>query len=115
MSDRRLSLVSRLRVPSCARCSPVTALPLPGLAAISGLLLFSRAPRGRPRAAGGKAGGRGGRLRPVASGVLLPLTADFKDNLSKVYEAIEEADFLAIDGEFSGTAARSVSRIRVVT
>ncbi|NWI20829.1 PARN ribonuclease, partial [Crypturellus soui] len=31
-----------------------------------------------------------------------PLPADFKDNLSKVYEAIEEADFLAIDGEFSG-------------
>jgi len=70
---------------------------------------------------GGREGGwarrapQAGRLRPVASGVLLPLTADFKDNLSKVYEAIEEADFLAIDGEFSGTAARSVSRIRVVT
>ncbi|NXF29137.1 PARN ribonuclease, partial [Nyctibius bracteatus] len=31
-----------------------------------------------------------------------PLLADFKDNLSKVYEAIEESDFLAIDGEFSG-------------
>ncbi|NWX78115.1 PARN ribonuclease, partial [Alca torda] len=31
-----------------------------------------------------------------------PLPADFKDNLSKVYEAIEESDFLAIDGEFSG-------------
>ncbi|KAJ6655936.1 hypothetical protein lerEdw1_004521 [Lerista edwardsae] len=28
--------------------------------------------------------------------------SNFKDNLSKVYEAIEEADFLAIDGEFSG-------------
>uniref|UniRef100_A0A6I8NNX7 Poly(A)-specific ribonuclease n=1 Tax=Ornithorhynchus anatinus TaxID=9258 RepID=A0A6I8NNX7_ORNAN len=27
---------------------------------------------------------------------------DFKKNLSKVYQAIEEADFLAIDGEFSG-------------
>nr|XP_028561550.1 poly(A)-specific ribonuclease PARN [Podarcis muralis] len=27
---------------------------------------------------------------------------NFKDNLSKVYEAIEDADFLAIDGEFSG-------------
>ncbi|XP_065539870.1 poly(A)-specific ribonuclease PARN isoform X1 [Lathamus discolor] len=26
----------------------------------------------------------------------------FKDNLNKVYEAIEESDFLAIDGEFSG-------------
>uniref|UniRef100_A0A663N4J0 Uncharacterized protein n=1 Tax=Athene cunicularia TaxID=194338 RepID=A0A663N4J0_ATHCN len=24
------------------------------------------------------------------------------DNLNKVYEAIEESDFLAIDGEFSG-------------
>ncbi|NWQ98353.1 PARN ribonuclease, partial [Burhinus bistriatus] len=31
-----------------------------------------------------------------------PLPADFKDNLNKVYEAIEESDFLAIDGEFSG-------------
>ncbi|XP_072838554.2 poly(A)-specific ribonuclease PARN isoform X4 [Pogona vitticeps] len=28
--------------------------------------------------------------------------SNFKDNLSKVYKAIEEADFLAIDGEFSG-------------
>ncbi|XP_067317756.1 poly(A)-specific ribonuclease PARN-like [Anolis sagrei] len=28
--------------------------------------------------------------------------SNFKDNLNKVYEAIEEADFLAIDGEFSG-------------
>ncbi|KAJ7408391.1 Poly(A)-specific ribonuclease PARN [Pitangus sulphuratus] len=28
--------------------------------------------------------------------------SDFKDNLNKVYEAIEESDFLAIDGEFSG-------------
>uniref|UniRef100_A0A8D0L5E2 Poly(A)-specific ribonuclease PARN n=1 Tax=Sphenodon punctatus TaxID=8508 RepID=A0A8D0L5E2_SPHPU len=27
---------------------------------------------------------------------------NFKDHLNKVYEAIEEADFLAIDGEFSG-------------
>lgn len=34
-----------------------------------------------------------------------PLPADFKDNLNKVYEAIEESDFLAIDGEFSGTVA----------
>ncbi|NXR27468.1 PARN ribonuclease, partial [Cinclus mexicanus] len=31
-----------------------------------------------------------------------PLPTDFKDNLNKVYEAIEESDFLAIDGEFSG-------------
>ncbi|NWX27914.1 PARN ribonuclease, partial [Notiomystis cincta] len=31
-----------------------------------------------------------------------PFLADFKDNLNKVYEAIEESDFLAIDGEFSG-------------
>ncbi|NXE03534.1 PARN ribonuclease, partial [Lophotis ruficrista] len=31
-----------------------------------------------------------------------PLPADFKDNLNKVCEAIEESDFLAIDGEFSG-------------
>uniref|UniRef100_A0A8B9G2D1 Poly(A)-specific ribonuclease n=1 Tax=Amazona collaria TaxID=241587 RepID=A0A8B9G2D1_9PSIT len=28
--------------------------------------------------------------------------SNFKDNLNKVYEAIEESDFLAIDGEFSG-------------
>ncbi|EHH31444.1 Poly(A)-specific ribonuclease PARN, partial [Macaca mulatta] len=28
--------------------------------------------------------------------------ADFKSNLHKVYQAIEEADFFAIDGEFSG-------------
>ncbi|XP_044289311.1 poly(A)-specific ribonuclease PARN [Varanus komodoensis] len=28
--------------------------------------------------------------------------SNFKDNLSKVYEAIEDADFVAIDGEFSG-------------
>jgi len=34
-----------------------------------------------------------------------PLPADFKANLSKVCEAIEESDFLAIDGEFSGTVA----------
>ena len=33
----------------------------------------------------------------------LPLSlADFKDCLSAVYSAIDEADFLAIDGEFSG-------------
>ncbi|KAG6937537.1 poly(A)-specific ribonuclease [Chelydra serpentina] len=30
------------------------------------------------------------------------IRSNFKDNLNKVYEAIEEADFLAIDGEFSG-------------
>ncbi|KAM6351004.1 poly(A)-specific ribonuclease PARN isoform 1-T1 [Alca torda] len=30
------------------------------------------------------------------------IRSNFKDNLSKVYEAIEESDFLAIDGEFSG-------------
>lgn len=28
--------------------------------------------------------------------------ADYKDCLNTVYSAIEEADFLAIDGEFSG-------------
>ncbi|KAG8513495.1 Poly(A)-specific ribonuclease PARN, partial [Galemys pyrenaicus] len=33
---------------------------------------------------------------------LLGFSADFKSNLHKVYEAIEEADFFAIDGEFSG-------------
>ncbi|KAK2494752.1 hypothetical protein MC885_001987 [Smutsia gigantea] len=33
---------------------------------------------------------------------LLGFSADFKTNLHKVYQAIEEADFLAIDGEFSG-------------
>ncbi|XP_071616952.1 poly(A)-specific ribonuclease PARN isoform X3 [Heliangelus exortis] len=30
------------------------------------------------------------------------IRSNFKDNLTKVYEAIEESDFLAIDGEFSG-------------
>ncbi|XP_009897136.1 poly(A)-specific ribonuclease PARN [Dryobates pubescens] len=30
------------------------------------------------------------------------IRSNFKDTLSKVYEAIEESDFLAIDGEFSG-------------
>ncbi|XP_067407445.1 poly(A)-specific ribonuclease PARN isoform X3 [Emydura macquarii macquarii] len=30
------------------------------------------------------------------------IRSNFKDSLHKVYEAIEEADFLAIDGEFSG-------------
>ncbi|KAK2097545.1 hypothetical protein P7K49_022996 [Saguinus oedipus] len=33
---------------------------------------------------------------------LLGFSADFKSNLHKVYQAIEEADFFAIDGEFSG-------------
>lgn len=33
---------------------------------------------------------------------LLGFSADFKTNLHKVYQAIEEADFFAIDGEFSG-------------
>lgn len=33
---------------------------------------------------------------------LLGFSADFKINLPKVYQAIEEADFFAIDGEFSG-------------
>uniref|UniRef100_A0A8C0NER5 Poly(A)-specific ribonuclease PARN n=1 Tax=Canis lupus familiaris TaxID=9615 RepID=A0A8C0NER5_CANLF len=33
---------------------------------------------------------------------LLGFFTDFKSNLHKVYEAIEEADFFAIDGEFSG-------------
>ncbi|KAJ8786671.1 hypothetical protein J1605_006160 [Eschrichtius robustus] len=38
-----------------------------------------------------------GTSRPV-----LGFSADFKSNLHKVYQAIEEADFFAIDGEFSG-------------
>lgn len=33
---------------------------------------------------------------------------DFKDSLSIIYSAIDEADFLAIDGEFSGK--KNVSR-----
>lgn len=36
------------------------------------------------------------------SELLLGFSADFKSNLQKVYQAIEEADFFAIDGEFSG-------------
>lgn len=38
----------------------------------------------------------------TSSEPLLGLSADFKSNLHKVYQAIEEADFFAIDGEFSG-------------
>lgn len=38
----------------------------------------------------------------VYSEPLLGFSADFKINLHKVYQAIEEADFFAIDGEFSG-------------
>lgn len=30
------------------------------------------------------------------------IRSNFKSNLQKVYQAIEEADFFAIDGEFSG-------------
>lgn len=33
---------------------------------------------------------------------VFPSFSDFKDCLNTVYSAIEEADFLAIDGEFSG-------------
>lgn len=36
------------------------------------------------------------------------LFADYKACLNTVYSAIEEADFLAIDGEFSG----NVNRVR---
>lgn len=36
----------------------------------------------------------------------LLLSADFKDCLNSVYTAIEEADFLAIDGEFSGNCIK---------
>lgn len=38
----------------------------------------------------------------AGSELLLGFSADFKSNLHKVYQAIEEADFFAIDGEFSG-------------
>lgn len=38
----------------------------------------------------------------IDSEPLLGFSADFKSNLHKVYQAIEEADFFAIDGEFSG-------------
>lgn len=41
---------------------------------------------------------------PHVNVLLLP--PDFKDSLNAVYSAIEEADFLAIDGEFSGNSAR---------
>lgn len=36
---------------------------------------------------------------------------DFKDSLSIIYNAIDEADFLAIDGEFSGK--ENVSRCQL--
>lgn len=42
------------------------------------------------------------RARPTLSVSLSVSLADFKDCLNAVYSAIEEADFLAIDGEFSG-------------
>lgn len=42
-----------------------------------------------------------GRQAPCSE-PLLGFSADFKINLHKVYQAIEEADFFAIDGEFSG-------------
>lgn len=46
-------------------------------------------------------------LAPFLAGTLFSrqctfLYPDFKDCLNAVYSAIEEADFLAIDGEFSG-------------
>ncbi|KAI2577259.1 poly(A)-specific ribonuclease, partial [Homo sapiens] len=39
---------------------------------------------------------------PPASALQSAAITDFKSNLHKVYQAIEEADFFAIDGEFSG-------------
>uniref|UniRef100_K7E7Q9 Poly(A)-specific ribonuclease PARN n=2 Tax=Ornithorhynchus anatinus TaxID=9258 RepID=K7E7Q9_ORNAN len=50
-------------------------------------------PLGKPRWGGA---GRAGPCR------MEMIRSNFKKNLSKVYQAIEEADFLAIDGEFSG-------------
>uniref|UniRef100_A0A7M4E7L4 Poly(A)-specific ribonuclease PARN n=1 Tax=Crocodylus porosus TaxID=8502 RepID=A0A7M4E7L4_CROPO len=38
---------------------------------------------------------------PGAAGMEV-IRSNFKDTLNKVYDAVEEADFLAIDGEFSG-------------
>nr|XP_054499568.1 poly(A)-specific ribonuclease PARN isoform X3 [Agelaius phoeniceus] len=54
-------------------------------------------PRKRSAAAAGGAGRCRAELRRAGA-----RDGDFKDNLNKVYEAIEESDFLAIDGEFSG-------------
>lgn len=41
-------------------------------------------------------------IQATGSEPLFGFSADFKSNLHKVYQAIEEADFFAIDGEFSG-------------
>lgn len=57
---------------------------------------------------GASGGGRGageGRAAAAGSRLTLALSADFKSALGTVYQAVEDADFLAIDGEFSGTAA----------
>lgn len=44
----------------------------------------------------------------------LGFSADFKINLHKVYQAIEEADFFAIDGEFSGITPLKALGIHLV-
>ncbi|TKC44939.1 hypothetical protein EI555_016261, partial [Monodon monoceros] len=41
-------------------------------------------------------------VTPAVSAAAACGAGDFKSNLHKVYQAIEEADFFAIDGEFSG-------------
>uniref|UniRef100_A0A8D0Z468 Poly(A)-specific ribonuclease PARN n=1 Tax=Sus scrofa TaxID=9823 RepID=A0A8D0Z468_PIG len=47
-----------------------------------------------------KAGRGGARVWPLCRMEII--RSNFKSNLHKVYQAIEEADFFAIDGEFSG-------------
>ncbi|KAG8145867.1 hypothetical protein E2320_012326, partial [Naja naja] len=55
------------------------------------------------RSLGAVSGGPGrGRGAGAAPRLTLALSADFKSALGTVYEAVEDADFLAIDGEFSG-------------
>uniref|UniRef100_A0AC11CZB3 Poly(A)-specific ribonuclease n=1 Tax=Ovis aries TaxID=9940 RepID=A0AC11CZB3_SHEEP len=46
--------------------------------------------------------GGGGNPETTGSDCDPGVNTDFKSNLHKVYQAIEEADFFAIDGEFSG-------------
>lgn len=85
----------RLRPRPEAEVRQAPPAPAPAAASLAGA--------GRLCPPGGRRAAVGSRQEPQVRFTALP--ADFKDNLNKVYEAIEESDFLAIDGEFSGTVA----------
>ena len=51
------------------------------------------------------------RVHANINGPFLP--PDFKDCLSPVYSAIDEADFLAIDGEFSGNIISVLTEVGI--